>query len=74
MLPPVYDIVQTCGWALGIFSEMKRRELTPQQVSSVPCPTCGAPVGQLCELHSGALRSKPHVDREFAAIEAIGRK
>ena len=50
---------------------MKRRELTPQQVSSVRCPTCAAPVGRPCELLSGALRSEPHLDREFAAIEAL---
>ena len=74
MLPPVYDMVQTFGWALGIFAQMKRRELTPQQASSVPCPTCGVSVGQPCELLSGALRSKPHLDRELAAIEAIERK
>jgi hypothetical protein len=45
-----------------------------QQVSSVPCPTCGASVGQRCELLSGALRSKPHLNRQFAAVEAIERK
>jgi CRP/FNR family transcriptional regulator, cyclic AMP receptor protein len=42
-----------------------------KQVSSVPCPTCGVAAGQRCLLHSGALRSEPHVDRRLSAIEAI---
>jgi hypothetical protein len=74
MFPPMYGMGQTYTWALGIYAQMKRRELTPQQVSSVPCPTCGASVGHPCELLSGALRLKPHLNREFAAIEAIERK
>jgi len=53
---------------------MKRKELTPEQLSSVPCPTCGVGVGEGCVLHSGALRSEPHVDRKFAAAEAIEGK
>jgi len=50
---------------------MKRKDLTASQISSVPCPTCGAAVGEHCELHSGARRVEPHVDRKFAAIQAI---
>jgi hypothetical protein len=73
-IPLVYDIVQTYGCAVGDSPCVKRRELTTQQASSVPCPTCGASVGEPCELHSGVPRSKPHVDREFAAIEAVERK
>jgi hypothetical protein len=72
--PPVYDMVQTEDGALGILGEMKRRELTPEQATAVACPTCGAAVGERCELHSGGLRSKPHKDREFAAIDAIESK
>jgi hypothetical protein len=53
---------------------MKKNELTPKQVSSVPCPTCGVAIRKSCVLHSGAPRSSPHVDRRFAAIEAIERK
>jgi len=53
---------------------MKRRELTPKQLSAVACPTCGAAVGERCELNSGAPRFAPHVDRKFAALEAIERK
>jgi hypothetical protein len=53
---------------------MKKRELTPEQLSSVPCPTCGVAVGERCVLHSGAPRSEPHVDRKLAAAEAIERE
>jgi hypothetical protein len=50
---------------------MKKSELTPKQISSVPCPTCGVSSGECCVLHSGLPRSESHVDRKFAAIEAI---
>jgi hypothetical protein len=53
---------------------MKKSELTPEQVSSVRCPTCGVPAGKSCVLHSGAPRSESHVDRKFAAIEAAEKK
>jgi hypothetical protein len=53
---------------------MKRKDLTSEQVASVPCPTCGVDVGEGCVLHSGAPRSEPHVDRKFAATEAIEAK
>ncbi len=54
--------------------KMKKRELTAKQIASVSCPTCGADIGDSCELNSGAPRSEPHVDRKFAAIEAIEKK
>jgi len=53
---------------------MKKNELTPKQVSSVPCLTFGVATRKNCALHSGSPRSRPHVDRRFAAIEAIERK
>ena len=53
---------------------MKKKELTPKQLSSVPCPTCGVAAGERCVLHSGAPRSEPHVDRKFAAAEAAEKK
>jgi hypothetical protein len=65
------------GFAEGcwrILSEMKRKELTPEQLSSIPCPTCGVAAGARCVLHSGAPRSEPHVERKFAATEAIEKK
>lgn len=53
---------------------MKRKELKPKQILSVSCPTCGVPVGKRCVLHSGGLRSEPHIDRKFAAVEVIAMK
>ncbi len=47
------------------------RDLTLKQLSSVSCPTCGVAPGRRCLLHSGGLRSEPHVDRKLAAAEAI---
>jgi hypothetical protein len=53
---------------------MKKSELTAKQLSWVTCPTCGVPPGKRSELHAGGLRSRPHVARKFAAIEAIESK
>ena len=53
---------------------MKKKDLTAKQLSSVPCPTCGVAPGERCVLHSGALRSEPHVDRKLSAAEAIETK
>ena len=50
---------------------MKKKELTPQEMFSVPCPTCGVPSGKYCVLNTGAPRSNPHIDRKFAAMEAL---
>ena len=50
---------------------MRMKDLTPAQLSSVPCPTCGVAAGQRCLLHSGALRSELHIDRKLSAAEAI---
>ena len=52
---------------------MKKSELTPKQVSSVPCPVCGVSVGKRCVLNIGTPRSAPHVERKFSAIETIER-
>jgi hypothetical protein len=73
LLRGVFKIGQFRSSALSHSVTMKRKELTPEQVSSVPCPTCGVAIGKGCVLHSGALRSGPHVDRKFAAGEAIER-
>jgi hypothetical protein len=50
------------------------RDLTNDQLSSVPCPTCGVAAGKRCLLHSGALRSESHVDRKLYAAESIEAK
>jgi hypothetical protein len=53
---------------------MKIHDLTPKQLASVPCPTCGVGIGERCVLHSGGLRSEPHVDRKLAAAESFDKK
>jgi hypothetical protein len=56
------------------YISMKIKELTPRQLSSVPCPTCGVPVGRRCLLLSGAPRSAPHLERRFCAADAVERE
>ncbi len=53
---------------------MRMIDMTPKQLSSVPCPRCGAATGERCVLHSGAFRADPHVDRRLSAIEAVESK
>jgi hypothetical protein len=53
---------------------MRMKDLTSEQLSSVPCPTCGVPAGKRCLLHSGELRTESHVDRKLSAAEAIETK
>src|SRR5580700_9524245 len=53
---------------------MKKKELKPEQVTAVPCSTCGVPTAERCVLRSGAARSEPHVDRKLSAIDAIQRE
>jgi hypothetical protein len=53
---------------------VKTKELTPKQILSVPCSTCGAAVGEACELHTGAPRTEPHRDRKLSAAEAAEAK
>jgi hypothetical protein len=53
---------------------VKTKELTPKQILSVPCATCGAAIGEACELHTGALRTEPHRDRKLSAAEAVDAK
>ena len=50
---------------------MKAKDLTAEQMASVPCPTCGAAIGEACELNSGGLRFEPHRDRKLAAADAV---
>jgi hypothetical protein len=53
---------------------VKTKELTSKQILSVLCATCGAAVGEACELHTGALRFEPHRDRKLSAAEAVSKK
>jgi len=50
--------------------KMKKSDLTAKECFSVPCPTCGVAPGEPCLLHSGGLRTEPHLDRKLSAIEA----
>lgn len=50
---------------------VKIKELTPEQILTVPCTTCGAAIGEACELHTGDLRTEPHRDRKLSAAEAV---
>jgi hypothetical protein len=53
---------------------VKTKELTLKQTLSVPCPTCGAATGEVCELHTGAPRTEPHRDRKLTAADAVEKK
>jgi hypothetical protein len=53
------------------YQVVKAKELTPKQILSVPCNTCGAAIGEVCELHTGAPRSEPHRDRKLSAAETV---
>lgn len=53
---------------------VKRRDLTTEQMAAVECPTCGAAVGEVCELNSGGQRFEPHRDRKLAAADAVEAK
>ena len=53
---------------------VKSRELSLKQILSVPCPTCGASVKEVCELHTGTPRTEPHRDRKLMAAEAVETK
>jgi hypothetical protein len=50
---------------------VKSKDLTEKQILAVPCTTCGAAVGEVCELNSGAPRSEAHRERKFSAAEAL---
>ncbi len=56
------------------YAVVKTKELTSKQILSVPCNTCGAAIGEVCELHTGAPRTEPHRDRKLSAAEAVETK
>jgi hypothetical protein len=53
---------------------VKTKDLTLEQILSVPCPTCGATHDVACELYAGAPRTEPHRDRKLFAAEAVETK
>jgi len=56
------------------YAVVKTKELTLKQILSVPCTTCGAAIGEACELHTGAPRTEPHRDRKLSAAEAVEKE
>ena len=53
---------------------MKIRDLSPKQLISVLCPTCGVAAGKRCQLSLGDPRNEPHLDRKLSAVEAIRKE
>jgi hypothetical protein len=53
---------------------MKKRDLTPELILAVACPTCGVAAGKKCILHAGGQRIEPHVGRKLLAIEALEKE
>jgi hypothetical protein len=74
MLLTLFKIAQYRDRVLPHSFRMNISELTPRQLSSVPCPTCGVAAGKRCVLLSGSQRLKPHVDRRLSAAAAIETK
>jgi hypothetical protein len=68
------NIEHFSGWGEAHHVVVKTKELTLKQMLAVPCPTCGAAIGEGCELHTGALRTEPHRDRKLSAAEAVETK
>lgn len=50
---------------------VKAKDLTPKQILSVPCTTCGAAIGEVCELNTGAPRTEPHRERKLSAADVV---
>jgi hypothetical protein len=56
------------------YGRVKTKELTMEQILSVPCATCRAAIGEVCELHTGTPRTEPHRDRKLSAADAVELK
>jgi hypothetical protein len=46
-----------------------KKKAKKEKVLTVRCPTCGANVGQKCELSTGLPRTDPHRDRRLLASD-----
>jgi hypothetical protein len=53
---------------------MKTKDLTAEEILSVPCTRCGALIGEVCALKIGAPRTEAHRDRKLSAAEAAEQK
>ncbi|MHB8501572.1 MAG: zinc finger domain-containing protein [Candidatus Acidiferrales bacterium] len=58
----------------GRKQEMRTKQPTLRQQSSVACPTCGVAAGKRCVLAAGGPRNGPHRNRKVAAAEAVEKK
>jgi hypothetical protein len=65
----VFKIDHFLCMALGHHLFAMKKELSPKQVLSIPCPTCGAAPGKKCALATGVPRTAPHRDRRLIAAE-----
>jgi hypothetical protein len=63
---PVVKIDHSCRATNPHYGTMK---VTEKQALAVRCPTCGAKVGEKCELSTGQPRTDPHRDRRLAASD-----
>ena len=54
--------------------EVKTKDLTAKEILSVPCATCGVPIGEVCVLNAGGPRTESHRDRKFCAADAAEKK
>jgi len=54
--------------------ELKTKQLTQKQQSSVACPTCHVVAGKRCVLVAGGPRNEPHKDRKLLAAEVMDKK
>ena len=66
--------VPTPPQGLGYCPSAMRKELTPQQISSVPCPTCGVQPREKCQLNTGQPRNNPHRDRRLFAADQLNSR
>lgn len=57
-----------------IMRDVKAKDLTTKQILAVPCTTCGAAIGEVCELNTGDPRTEPHRDRKLSAADAVEAK
>src|SRR5271167_3104062 len=50
-------------------SDMKEKDLTEKQVSSIPCPTCGIDSGKRCVMHAAADLAERNESMDSAKLE-----
>ena len=66
--------VPTPPQGLGYCPSAMRKELTPKQIFSVPCPTCGVQPREKCQLNTGQPRNNPHRDRRLFAADQLNSR